>query len=195
MVKESSDSMKIYLLRHGQTDWNLEGKMQGRKDIPMNDTGIKQMMELSEHLRKMNFHVDFIISSPLNRAKESAKIVAETIGFEGNIVYDEDFIERSFGLAEGLVWTKDLNLNDEKYAVETVEDVCKRAKIAIDKYMLHEDISILIVAHGAILSAVKHVLSQGMFGYHDSSVPIIQGNILCCEINQNKKPKFYNLFK
>uniref|UniRef100_UPI00405666F0 histidine phosphatase family protein n=1 Tax=Acetatifactor sp. TaxID=1872090 RepID=UPI00405666F0 len=50
--------MKFYLVRHGQTDWNLEGKMQGRKDIPMNDTGIKQMMELSEHLREMNFHVD-----------------------------------------------------------------------------------------------------------------------------------------
>lgn len=186
--------MKFYLLRHGQTDWNVEGRLQGRKNMPMNSNGVKQITELAEHLREMNFQVDLIISSPLDRAKESARIVAENIGFEGNIILDEDFIERSFGLAEGLVYSREINLNDEKYCAETVEEVCKRAKTAIEKYMSNDDKSILIVAHGAILSATKHVLSQEELGYYDSSVPIIQGNILCCELGQNDKPKFYNLF-
>lgn len=187
--------MKFYLLRHGQTDWNLEGRLQGHKNIPMNDTGVKQMMEIAEHLHEINFTVDFIISSPLVRAKESARIVAEKIEFDGNIIYDEDFIERSFGLAEGLVWNREIKLDDEKYCAESVEDVCKRAKIAIDKYMSYDDKSILIVAHGAILSAVKYALSKGTLGYYDSSVPIIQGNILCCEIGKNDKQSFYNLFR
>ena len=62
---------KIYLLRHGQTDWNVEGRLQGRKNIPMNSAGVKQMLEIAERLQKMNFCVDQIISSPLDRAKES----------------------------------------------------------------------------------------------------------------------------
>lgn len=185
--------MKFYLLRHGQTDWNLENRLQGSKNVPMNSTGVKQIVEIAEHLQKNNFQVDFIISSPLDRAKESAKIIAEKIGFEGKIIYDEDFSERNFGLAEGLIWNQEINLDDEKYGAESVEDTCKRAKVAVDKYMSYDDISVLIVAHGAILSAVKHVLSQGTLGYYDSSVPIIQGNILCCEICQSGSPSFYYL--
>lgn len=186
--------MKFYLLRHGQTDWNAEGRLQGRKNIPMNSNGVKQILEIAEHLQEIDFQVDFIISSPLDRAKESARIVAEKIGFEGNIIYDEDFLERSFGFAEGLVYNQEINLDDEKYGAESVDDVCKRAQIAIDKYISHKDKSILIVAHGAVLAAVKHVLSQGTLGYYDSSVPIIQGNILCCEISEDGKQNFYNLF-
>lgn len=186
--------MKFYLLRHGQTDWNVEGKLQGHQNIPMNSNGVRQITEIAERLQEMNFQVDCIISSPLDRAKESARIVAEKIGFEGNIIYDEDFLERSFGLAEGLVYNRAINLDDEKYHAESVEDVCKRAKTAIDKYMSYNDKSILIVAHGAILAAVKQALSQGRLGYYDSSVPIIQGNILCCEISRNDRKNFYNLF-
>lgn len=186
--------MKFYLLRHGQTDWNVEGRLQGRRNMPMNSNGIKQITELAEHLHEMNFQVDIIISSPLDRAKESAKIVAEKIGFEGNIIYDEEFIERSFGLAEGLVYSREINLNDAKYGAESVEAVCERAKTAIEKYMSNDDKSILIVAHGGILAATKHALSQGEIGYYDSSVPIIQGNVLCCGMGQNNKPNFYNLF-
>lgn len=184
--------MRFYLLRHGQTDWNIENRLQGRKNMPMNSNGVRQITELAEQLQKMNFQVDLIVSSPLDRARQSAEIVAEKIGFTGSIILDDDFIERSFGLAEGLVYS--INLNDEKYGAETIEDVCKRAKIAIEKYMSGDDKSILIVAHGAILAATKQVLSQGRLGYYDSSVPIIQGNMLCCEIRQNDKPILYNLF-
>lgn len=186
--------MKFYLLRHGQTDWNVEGRLQGHQNIPMNSNGVKQITEVAERLQAMDFQVDLIISSPLDRARESARIVAEKIGFEGSIIYDEDFVERSFGLAEGLAYNQKINLNNEKYGAESVGAICKRAKKAIDKYMSDEDKSILIVAHGGILAAVKQVLSQGRLGYYDTSVPIIQGNILCCELSQNDTQNFYNLF-
>lgn len=185
--------MKFYLLRHGQTDWNLEGKLQGRKDIPMNGSGREQMLTVAEHLKEQNFRVDLIVSGPLDRAAESAKIVAEQIAFAGNIIYDDDFIERSFGLAEGLIWNSEMNLDDEQYGTESVEDICERAEKAIGKYMCYEDKNILIVAHGAILSALKSVLSQGTLGYYDSSIPIIQGKVLCCEITDEDKRNFYYL--
>ncbi len=186
--------MKIYLVRHGQTVWNVEGRLQGRRDIPMNANGERQMIDIGERLNSINFRADCIISSPLDRAKESARIIAEKIRYERAIIYDADFVERSFGLAEGLIWNKNINLDDEKYGAESVEDVCKRAKCAIDKYISDDEKCILIVAHGAILSAVKHALSQGMLDYYDSTVPIIQGNVLCCEIGNSDKPNFYNIF-
>ena len=186
--------MKIYLLRHGQTDWNIQGRLQGHRNIPMNMNGKKQIIEIAERLQGLNFVADIIISSPLDRAKESASIVAEQIGYKKTIIYDEDFLERSFGLAEGLIWNENMNLDDPVYRAESIEDVCKRAKKAIDKYISCDEKSILIVAHGAVLSAVKSVLSQGELGYYDSSVPIIQGNVLCCELGRVDKPIFYNLF-
>lgn len=185
--------MKFYLLRHGQTDWNLEGRLQGRKDIPMNGSGREQMIRVAEHLQELNFRVDLIVSSPLGRAAESAKIVSGQIGFERNIIYDDDFIERRFGLAEGLIWNSEMNLDNEQYGAESVEDICERAEKAIGKYMCYEDKNILIVAHGAILSALKSVLSQGRLGYYDSSIPIIQGKVLCCEITYDNKRNFYYL--
>ena len=186
--------MKIYLLRHGQTDWNIQGRLQGQKNIPMNMNGKKQIKEIAEHLHELQFTVDTIIASPLDRAKESAEIIAEKIGYQGTIIFDGDFLERSFGLAEGLIYNENINLEDSIYGAESVEDVCKRAKKAIEKYISDEKKNILIVAHGAVLSAVRSVLSQGTLGYYDSSVPIIQGNILCCELCRDNKPIFYNLF-
>lgn len=142
--------------------------------MSMNRNGVRQITELAEQLQKISFQVDLIVSSPLDRAKQSAEIIAEKIGYIGSIIFDEDFIERSFGLAEGLVYSQEINLNDEKYGAETIDDVCKRAKIAIEKYMSNDDKSILIVAHGAILAATKQALSKGELGYYDCSVPIIQ---------------------
>ena len=186
--------MKVYLLRHGQTDWNVQGRLQGRMDIPMNRNGRKQILEIAEHLHEFQFTADMIISSPLGRAKESSEIIAEEIGYQDSIVYDEGFLERSFGLAEGLIYDEKINLDDPAYGAESVEDVCIRAKKAIEKYISDEEKNILVVAHGAVLSAVKSALSQGELGYYDGSVPIIQGNVLCCEIKRDEKPVFYNLF-
>lgn len=185
--------MKIYLLRHGQTDWNIQGRLQGRMDIPMNENGRKQILEIAERLRELQFTADMIISSPLGRAKESAEIVAEKIGYQDAIVYDAGFLERSFGMAEGLIYNETINLDDPEYGAESVEDVCIRAGKTIEKYISDEEKNILIVAHGAVLSAVKAALSQGKLGYYDSSIPIIQGNILCCEWKREGKPIFYYL--
>ena len=85
--------MIYYLVRHGQTDWNNEKRMQGHADIPLNQTGIMQMNELAERIVKEGISFDRLIASPLARAKKSAEIIAEKSGFHKDILFDEDFIE------------------------------------------------------------------------------------------------------
>ena len=54
--------MNLYVVRHGQTDWNIERRLQGTSNVPLNDTGIKQAQNLAETLK--NIDIDFIFSSP-----------------------------------------------------------------------------------------------------------------------------------
>jgi broad specificity phosphatase PhoE len=87
--------VNVYLLRHGQTDYNAQGnKYCGRTDISMNEKGLRQANELREQMQGMVF--DGVFSSPLNRAKETARIVT---GQEPQT--DERLIEIDFGLWEG----------------------------------------------------------------------------------------------
>ena len=65
--------MTIILVRHGQTDWNLKKLMQGRTDIPLNETGRVQALEVKEKLK--NERIDICFSSPLSRTLTTAKII------------------------------------------------------------------------------------------------------------------------
>lgn len=89
--------MRLLLTRHGQTDWNVQGKAQGRTDTNLNETGIEQAKMLAKKL--MDYNIDVIISSPLKRARKTAEIIAE--GRAIPVFCDEDIIERSFGKYEG----------------------------------------------------------------------------------------------
>lgn len=186
--------MKIYLARHGETDWNKEKRFQGHRDIPMNETGIRQIEELARRIREKGITFTGIISSPLERARKSAEMIAEKTGYSGSIVTDRDFIERDCGILEGTVWKEGLDLNDPSYGLETIDELIDRAGRALGKYSFSDDEDILIVSHGAILAAVRTVLSEGSIDYYDRSVPIIQGNVLCCEKEDGKETVFHQLF-
>ena len=185
--------MIFYLVRHGQTDWNSEKRMQGHADIPMNEAGIRQMNELADRIVKEGLCFDRLLASPLERAKKSARIIAEKTGFEG-IVFDEDLIERDCGLLEGEVWYPGLDLTDPKYQTETVQELCERAERVLNRYAFSEDERIMIVSHGAMLVAFRTVLSGYRIAYSDRSIPVIQGNILCCVKEEGKEAVFCNLF-
>ena len=186
--------MFIYLVRHGQTDWNNERRMQGHKNIPMNEVGIQQINDLADRIVETGLRFDRLISSPLDRARKSAEIITEKTGFNGDIEIDDDFIERSNGLLEGEVWTPDLDFDDPKYKIESIPDLCKRAERALEKYSFGKDERVMIVSHGAILSAVRTVLSDYKIDFFDNTVSVIQGNILCCEKEDGKETSFYNIF-
>ena len=184
----------FYMIRHGQTDWNREKRLQGRQNTPMNDFGVAQIKELSEKIATKNLRVDYFLSSPLKRAKDSALIIAEGIGYGGEIIFDRDITERDFGLLEGTVWNPDINVNDPKYKCEPPDVLCERARKAIEKYNFPEGSNVLIVAHGAILSAIRNVLSNGTISYEYRRNPILQGNVLCCEKEDGKAGVFSTMF-
>lgn len=172
--------MIIYLVRHGETDWNKEGRLQGCKDIPMNRRGISQMERVGMYLLDRGCRIDLMISSPLQRARVSAEIIASQIGYEkSRIMMEPLFTERSFGDAEGMIWIEGMCLDHGKYGEESVEELCRRAGAGIEKYKTEGNQNILIVAHGAVLKAAVAALTKGEIAYANDSVRIMQGGVLC----------------
>ena len=89
--------MKLYLLRHGRTRWNEEGKLQGRTDVPLNEEGRAGALRAREELRNVPFSAVF--SSPLSRARETAEIIAAG---KAAVTTDARLLELRFGAAEGM---------------------------------------------------------------------------------------------
>lgn len=91
--------MILYTIRHGETEWNKMGKMQGKTDISLSEDGRKFAQKTADGLKNIKF--DYIFSSPLERAYETACIIKGDRDIE--IVKDERLIEVGFGLYEGTV--------------------------------------------------------------------------------------------
>ncbi len=88
----------FFVLRHGQTDWNVAARLQGSTDIPLNEIGRDQARRAAEILKDQG--LERIVSSPLSRALETAQIVGRELGLEPST--DLRLIERHFGLFEGM---------------------------------------------------------------------------------------------
>lgn len=142
--------MNIYVLRHGQTDYNIEGKFQGQIDIKMNQNGEQQTDKTAAELSKIHF--DVIFCSPLSRTKDTAKKIKNQ-----NIKIEERIIERSFGSLEGKYGIPDFEENIEKYNIESIEKLTFRVNNFLDelleKYKNLENI--LIVTHEGIAQVIN----------------------------------------
>ena len=104
-----SDETTLLLIRHGETDWNLELKIQGSSDVPLNDTGISQAVALAEVIAIHHPDIIAIYSSDLERAYHTAQKSANKLGLE--ISSREALRERHGGEAEGLSYKE----SDERY--------------------------------------------------------------------------------
>lgn len=154
----------IYLTRHGQTDWNVQKKVMGRCDEPLNEIGLKQAEETRDNL--MNTKIDIILCSPLQRAKQTAEIINDVRNIP--IIYDDRLIERDFGEFEGMQ-TKDFDFDgywdyykNEKYnQAENIQNFFERIynflNDIIEKY---QDMNVLIVAHGGVSIPVNCYFNQ-----------------------------------
>ena len=94
--------MKLYLIRHGQTDWNIQGKIQGSHDIPLNDTGRAQAKLVAEGMDSRP--VTKIFSSTLMRAVETARMIGDRQHVDIYLV--PGLIEVEFGKWEGMTWAE-----------------------------------------------------------------------------------------
>ena len=165
--------MKIYFVRHGETDWNKERKIQGQVDIPLNEFGRHLARETAKGLRDVPFDVCF--TSPLGRARETAQIILQ--GRDVPILEDKRILEMNFGVLEGKCCSKEgwdvpdsfqMFFDDPVHyqAPEGGEDfqaVRKRTGDFLNWLFAQEqyrDSTVLVTTHGAAMAGLLNNLKK-----------------------------------
>lgn len=155
--------MRLYLTRHGQTEWNVEGRVQGRSDVPLTEEGLRQARELAARLAQTQDgpdHVDLVVSSPLSRARVTAEVVCEALCVPLEVA--PELTEQSFGAFEG-VSNKDPRFQAAKGAFferfeggESFLDVAARVYPYLDRLRAaHAREGVLMVTHNGICRVVQ----------------------------------------
>lgn len=157
---------RFLFLRHGQTDWNLEGRFQGVSDIALNETGLMQARDAADGLRGVG--VDQIVSSPLIRALKTAAIVAECLSLP--VYVEADLRERDFGSFDGLVVADvkrrhGLPLNEPSHRIfpsdaEPWAQTLRRCESVIGNWLADrpDGETTLFVAHDGVFRALSEIL-------------------------------------
>lgn len=145
----------IYIVRHGQTNWNKEGRYQGRMDVELNGKGIDQARKTREKLAGIKY--DKVFSSPLKRAYKTAQIICDN-----EIITDERIIERCNGELEGKLKTEvkeEIDFNDPfntKMGIEPITDFRGRIKDFLDDIVNnYQNKNILVVTHAGVSIYIK----------------------------------------
>ena len=163
--------MKIYVTRHGQTDYNRDRLMQGRSDIPLNETGTAQAQATKEKIGDVKF--DAVYASPLIRAIQTASIIS---GYaQEDIIKDERIIEADFGKYEKANYMK-LPLPMNLYwmypevfpapkTVESIKSMVKRTSEFLSELEKKDYENVLVVCHGGIIRPIRGYLEDAKRGF------------------------------
>lgn len=152
--------MNLYVVRHGQTDYNIKHVFQGHIDIPLNSNGIKQAEETANQFK--NIDIDLLIVSPLTRAIQTANYINKVTNTK--IIIDNRLIERSFGDMEGHENRDDWNIEmmldyDKNYTnenIEPIQDLFKRIYEFLDDIInKYRNKNIILVCHGAVSQPIE----------------------------------------
>ncbi|AQQ53342.1 histidine phosphatase family protein [Planococcus lenghuensis] len=153
----------IYLIRHGETDWNAMERIQGQTDIPLNETGKRQAAASASHLKTADW--DVMITSPLARTKETAEIINAELNLP---LYEmENFVERGFGQAEGMTLADRAAIFPDRIypGQEEWADLTRRVLDGLAEIRQNfPDRNVLLVSHGGVINALLSELSNGEIG-------------------------------
>lgn len=157
--------MRIILARHGETDWNAAGRVQGASDTDLNDKGRTQAEELGRRLAESGEKIDICYASLKRRAFETAEIVCRHLELEPIPV--EDLREVSFGAWEGCTWPEIERQWAEEYEAyqvdrmkvgppdgESLRDALERILPALDAVAAGPGETALVVCHSGVIRAV-----------------------------------------
>ena len=183
--------MEIYLIRHGEIDWNLEGKLQGQENIPLNKTGLKQSEACGEALKAVPLQC--VQTSPLSRARRTAEIIADQQ--ECPLIINPSLIERDYGLLSGLTPEKrrefeTLGIPDKmepwnalaSRALRTVKEIAGR----------YPKGSVAAVSHGAWINALLAVISEHKIGTGRTRLKNACISLLCRK-SEGWEIEFFNI--
>ena len=170
MRQSAAPSRSFLCLRHGATDWNREGRFQGRTDVPLNDEGISQARSAARRLQGVAF--DTIVSSPLIRAVKTAEIIAAAS--RKPVSVDARLIECDFGSFEGRSIRETMAEHGiaAKEALATIlpsdgeawAAVSQRSLRCVGKWLdRHPQAVILFVSHDAVMQAMSEALCRRWF--------------------------------
>ena len=184
---------KIYFIRHGETDWNLEGRLQGQKDIPLNDVGRVQAEEAARKLEALVPHFEDLayVASPMTRTRETMEILRATLGLHPEVYrLDDRLVELTFGVWEGMTW-KEVRKAEPALAALREQDKWHYAPpgggesyaMLVDRIRpILDDLTrdTVIVAHGGVARAFLAICC-GVSSRQAASMDIWQGRILVIE--------------
>ena len=173
---------RLCIVRHGETAWNAEHRVQGQLDVPLNAVGQAQAVAASKILSKEKF--DAIYSSDLSRARQTAQETANMLSME--IVQDRDLRERHYGIFEKLTYAEvkvrypedyaRFEARDPEYAFRTGEalrDFSGRSIAVISKIIgKHENQNILVFTHGGVLDMLyRHITGLSLSAERNFGIP------------------------
>ena len=158
----------IFIVRHGETEKNKSHVLQGRSDLPLNETGILQAEEVKRRFTEAGIQFDKVYASPLTRALETAKIIAENVF----TVVDERLIEMDYGPYEGsdlkdptpelLAFFRDFVHNPAPEGMEPLSSVVSRLKSFLEE--IHDEAetkNVLISTHAiAMKGALEYLMPE-----------------------------------
>lgn len=156
----------IYVVRHGSTDWNKQKITMGRKNIPLNEQGIKEAQNTANILKDCNF--DLIICSPLVRTRQTADIINNERN--NKIIYDERIVERCLGDFEGKPYINDndrmwdININIDNFNIESMENFKNRVYSFLDEIIeKYAKQDVLLVTHGGVSALINCYFNNSLY--------------------------------
>ena len=172
--------MRIYIIRHGETNLNVKGVLQGWIDEPLNESGLSLARITGEKMQNIRF--DACYSSPLVRAAETARIVLEASGNDLPIRYDDRLREISFGVAEGrhrsTLGEQGRRFFEEPFRYEpfpggeSIRQVCARTQAFLKELLARDDgKTYLLSTHGCALRAMLNYLYEDPADFWHVHVP------------------------
>ncbi|MDF2908406.1 MAG: pspB [Herbinix sp.] len=186
--------MKLYFIRHGQTDWNEAGKIQGSCDIDLNSNGLMQAEALCSKLLEKAYPITKIYSSKQKRALQTATIIGQTLHIEPIAISGLE--EVNLGHWEGLSWSEIMERYPTEYEEwyqhrryskphqgESYEDVVERALAAIHTIIKENDGDVAVVTHNAVIMSLQCYLTNTPFDQmkrfksNNTAVSIIDSNL------------------
>ena len=163
--------MKIYFIRHGETDWNRARRLQGRSDLPLNAAGIARAVEARDRLAARGLRFDRILSSPLTRALQTARIIC---GDGAVIGTDDRLLEMDYGPWEGmsldapapelLGFFRDFAHAPAPAGMESLEQVKARLRDLLQDLRGIEAENVLVSTHAIALKGALEVLTPDAGG-------------------------------
>lgn len=182
------DTTHFWLIRHGETEWNANRRLQGWLDIPLSDVGLEQARQLAVHLKTLATpRFDGVHSSDLSRAAETARVATAHLGLP--VVTHEGLRERNYGRYQGLDWaalseglaSKGVNLRDPEQAVDEGESLREFAERIASTFTTlaqgNPGKNLLVFAHGGVID-----IAWRLAGRHSLDVKR-EGTILNTSIN------------